>query len=152
MVGMDRMRRRRTFTILPVLTALAVCAFPLAASAETIALAAEMTGATQVPPNPSKGKGALTAAYDTETKTLTWSGTYAGLTGQPVAAHFHGPADTKMNAPVAVNLDKHASPFQGTATLTDAQAADLLAGRWYVNFHTPSYPGGELRGQVTRAK
>ena len=57
-----------------------------------------------------------------------------------------------MNAPVVVNFDKLVSPFEGTATLTEAQAADLLAGRWYVNIHTASYPGGELRGQVTIAK
>jgi hypothetical protein len=34
--------------------------------------------------------------------------------------------------------------------LTEAQAADLLAGRWYVNIHTAANPGGEIRGQVTR--
>jgi len=33
--------------------------------------------------------------------------------------------------------------------LTPAQAADLLAGRWYVNIHTARYPGGEIRAQVT---
>ena len=41
-----------------------------------------------------------------------------------------------------------ASPIKGEATLTDAQAADLLAGRWYVNVHTRAHPGGEIRGQV----
>ena len=137
---------------LAAFVALSMMLIPVAALAETVALAADLSGTVQVPANPSKGKGTLTATYDTDTKTFSWSGTYAGLTGQPIAAHFHGPADTKMNAPVALNMDKHASPFQGTATLTDAQAADLLAGRWYANFHTPSYPGGELRGQVVRTK
>ncbi len=42
------------------------------------------------------------------------------------------------------------SPVSGQATLTDAQAADLLAGRWYINLHTAANPGGEIRGQVTR--
>jgi hypothetical protein len=40
------------------------------------------------------------------------------------------------------------SPFKGSATLTDAQAADLMAGLWYVNNHTEAYKGGELRGQL----
>jgi hypothetical protein len=40
------------------------------------------------------------------------------------------------------------SPVQGRAVLTAAQAADLLAGKWYVNLHTAANPGGELRGQV----
>jgi hypothetical protein len=39
------------------------------------------------------------------------------------------------------------SPLQGSATLTDAQAADLQAGRWYVNIHTAANPGGEVRGR-----
>ena len=125
-----------------------------AAHAETITLIAEISGAAQVPPNPSKGTGNVTSTYDTATRVLAWKGIYSGLTGQPSAAHFHGPADTKMNGPVVVNFEKFASPFEGSATLTEAQAADLLAGRWYVNIHTPSYPGGELRGQVlvTKAK
>ena len=40
------------------------------------------------------------------------------------------------------------SPITGTATLTPAQAADLAAGKWYVNLHTAANPGGEIRGQV----
>ena len=150
------MRFDNTGTILPMISA-AFCAalllLPSApAAAEVIALTAEVSGTTQVPPNPSKGRGAMTATYDTETKTLTWSGTYSGATGQAIAAHFHGPAETTKNGPVAVNIEKFASPFQGSAVLTEAQAVELLAGRWYVNIHTPSYPGGELRGHVVRAK
>ena len=122
------------------------------AVAETITLIAEISGAAQVPPNPSKGTGTVTSTFDTATRVLAWKGIYSGLTGQPMAAHFHGPADAKMNGPVVVNFEKFASPFEGIATLTEAQAADLLAGRWYVNIHTPSYPGGELRGQVMKAQ
>jgi hypothetical protein len=42
--------------------------------------------------------------------------------------------------------------FEGQVTLTDAQAADLLAGRWYANIHTAARPGGEIRGQLERVK
>ena len=36
------------------------------------------------------------------------------------------------------------------ATLTDAQAADLQEGRWYINIHTAANRGGEIRGQVVK--
>jgi hypothetical protein len=145
-------RERRTWKNLMAITVFAWLSGSPPALAETITLIAEISGTAQVPPNPSKGTGVVTSTYDTVTRVLAWKGTYSGLTGQPMAAHFHGPADAKMNGPVAVNFEKFVSPFEGTATLTEAQSADLLAGRWYVNIHTPSYPGGELRGQVVKAQ
>jgi len=112
---------------------------------------AELKGSNQVPPLDVKGAGALTGTYDTTTKKLTWNATYTGLTGPATAAHFHGPADAKSNAGVVVpQKDGLASPMKGEATLTDAQAADLQAGRWYFNIHTDAHKGGELRGQVTK--
>ena len=47
-------------------------------------------------------------------------------------------------------ITPNASPFEGSATLTEAQATDLLAGKWYVNVHTEANKGGEIRGQVTK--
>ena len=67
------------------------------------------------------------------------------------AAHFHGPAEAGKNAGVAVPIPNAASsPVKGEATLTDAQAADLLGGKYYINIHTAANPGGEIRGQVTK--
>ena len=55
------------------------------------------------------------------------------------------------NAGVAVAIpNATSSPTEGSATLTDAQAADLMAGKYYVNIHTTANPGGEIRGQVTK--
>ena len=42
------------------------------------------------------------------------------------------------------------SPIEGTATLTENQAGDLLAGKWYANIHTAANPGAELRGQMVK--
>src|SRR6202167_317653 len=89
---------------------------------------ATLNGASEVPPNTSAGKGTADINYDAATKKLTWTLTYSGLSGPATAAHFHGPAEPGKNAGVAVAIAGAAlSPAEGSATLTDAQAADLLA-------------------------
>jgi len=140
----------------PALAAIACAAafsFVAPAFAAVVNLKAEMTAKNEVPPNQSKGKGEVTATYDTATKKLTYKGTYSGLSGPATAAHFHGPAAAGKNAGVQIPIFAGAaakSPFQGSATLTDAQAKELLAGQWYVNVHTAANKGGEIRGQVTK--
>jgi len=102
-----------------------------------------------VPPNPSPGTGSLDARLNTDSRVLKWKVTYAGLTGPVTAAHFHGPAAPGVNAGVVVPFSGDlSSPVTGESTLTSAQVADLMAGKWYVNLHTAAHPGGELRGQV----
>ncbi len=121
------------------------------AYAETINFKADLTGASQVPPVNTPGKGSLTATYDTETKRLSWKGTVSGLTGDATAAHFHGPAEPGKNAGVLVPAPGVKSgAFEGSATLTDDQAKALMAGQTYFNVHTAANPQGEVRGQVTR--
>jgi hypothetical protein len=120
-----------------------------AAKAEVINLKATMNAASEVPPTSSKGTGTVTATYDTASKKLSWKGSYSDLTGPATAAHFHT-GEPGQNGPVAVPITPNTSPFESSATLTDAQAADLLAGKWYVNVHTAANKGGEIRGQVTK--
>ena len=116
--------------------------------AATVTMKADLKAADEVPPNDSKGTGAVTATYDTATKMLSWKGSYKDLTGPATAAHFHGPSEPGKNAGVAVPITPNASPFEGTATLTEAQEADMMGGKWYVNIHTASNPNGEIRGQL----
>ena len=119
------------------------------ARAEVVNLKAAMNAGTEVPPNSSSGTGTLTATYDTASKKLSWKGSYSSLTGPATAAHFHT-GEPGKNGGVALPITPNASPFEGSATLTDAQATDLLAGKWYVNVHTEANKGGEIRGQVTK--
>lgn len=99
----------------------------------------------------SAGKGTATASLDTATKTLTWTVDYSGLSGPATGAHLHGPADPGANAGIVVPFTGNlASPIKGSATLTDAQIAQLEAGKWYVNIHTEANKGGEIRGQLVR--
>lgn len=121
------------------------------AFAETVNLKASLNASASVPPTNSSGTGNLQATYDTATKELTYTVTYSGLTGNATAAHFHGPADPDKTAGVVVPVQGSvAPPIKGTATLTDAQAADLLVGKWYFNIHTEANRPGEIRGQVTK--
>lgn len=131
-----------------VLAAMLVAAPAAFAATETYT--AELKGANEVPPNDSTGAGTLTATLDTATKELTFRVAFSGLSGPPTAAHFHGPAAANANAGVVVPVRDLNPPMQGKATLSDAQIADLQAGKWYFNIHTEKNKGGELRGQVLK--
>ena len=112
---------------------------------------ATLDAKSEVPPTTSAGTGTADIDYDAATKKLSWKLTYSGLTGAATAAHFHGPAGPADKAGVAVAIpNATTSPVEGSAMLTDAQAADLDAGKYYVNIHTAANPGGEIRGQVTK--
>jgi len=118
--------------------------------AANVNLKADLKGSSEVPPTDSKGTGSVTATYDTASKKLSWKGSVSGLTGPATAAHFHS-GEVGKNGGVAVPIagaDK--GSFEGSATLTDAQAQELMAGNWYVNVHTAVNKGGEIRGQVTK--
>ena len=108
-----------------------------------------MSSTQEVPPKSSAGTGTVKTTLDKDTRKLTWVVTYSGLSGPVTAGHFHGPATAGQNAGVVVPFTSTTSPIEGSATLTEAQMADLLAGKWYANLHTAANPGGEIRGQVT---
>ena len=109
----------------------------------------QLSGAQEVPPVATSGAGTADTTFDKSTNVLTWTVTYSGLSGPVTAGHFHGPAMPGANAGVVVPFTGDlSSPIRGKATLTAAQAADLTAGRWYVNLHTAKHPGGEIRGQI----
>ena len=121
-----------------------------AAQAEIVHFSATLTGAGENPANASQGKGELSAELETVEHVLVYRASYSGLSGAPTMAHFHGPANPGANAPPVVVVKDPTTPISGTAILTPAQQADLLAGKWYFNVHTQANPGGEIRGQVQR--
>jgi hypothetical protein len=109
-----------------------------------------LSGGAEVPPTDSKGSGTAQVMLDTATKQVTYKVTYSGLSGPAAAAHIHCGAAAGANAGVAVPFKDPASPISGSATLTDAQMADLEAGKCYVNVHTAANKGGELRAQLQK--
>ena len=122
------------------------------ASAATLHFTADLKGSSEVPANTTTGAGQVAATLDTSSRVFTYHVTYAGLTGPAVAAHFHGPALPGVDAPPVITMKTLASPIDGVATLTTAEAGDLQAGKWYFNVHTAEHKGGEIRGQLEAAR
>lgn len=119
------------------------------AQAEMLTFKADMTPGSEAPPAAnSHGSGQATVRIDTETKKVTWDIAVKDLTGDPTAAHIHGPAGAGVNAPPLVDMS--ANIMKGEGTVTDQQLADIQAGQTYVNVHTAQYPDGEIRGQLLR--
>jgi hypothetical protein len=101
--------------------------------------------------------------FDTETSTLSLAigyGSAAGftdLTGPATGMHIHGPAAVDATAPVVVNLQTNSFPAAnpasggvvfGNVLFTSEQVSNLFAGLLYVNIHTATNAGGEVRGQL----
>jgi hypothetical protein len=119
------------------------------AMAEVTNFKADLSAKNEVPPNDSKGSGSVSATYDSSSKKLTWKGSYSGLTGAATAAHLHT-GEKGKNGGVTVPIAPATSPLEGSATLNDQQAADLMAGKLYVNVHTAAHKAGEIRGQLVK--
>jgi glucose/arabinose dehydrogenase/plastocyanin len=100
---------------------------------------------------PGIGSGILLLAGNQ----LTVNISYRNLTTAASAAHIHGPASDSQTGGVLLDLGSlHGGSFStngyfaGTTTLTADQLGYLLEGRLYVNVHSSTYPGGEIRGQL----
>ena len=130
--------------------------FAVAAQAQTKTVTVQLTEAQEVPPHQGAGAGTAVLTLDPAAKSVSWKVTWQGLSSTAIMAHIHGPASPTTNAGVLVNLgpkgakmgDPLPNPLEGTATMTGAQWADLMAGKDYVNVHTTTNKGGEIRGQV----
>ncbi len=71
---------------------------------------------------------------DTDANKVSWKVTYEGLTGDPAAAHFHGPAKVGENAAPVVDISGNLS--EGTADVTPEQLQMIREGNTYINIHT----------------
>ena len=145
--------------------------------AAPILFTATLNGAQEPPPpvrvTPGIGSGLLTLDGNLLTVNVPF---FANLVAPTTDAHIHCCAPPGMNAPVAIGftptgfpLGVTAGSYSNTFSLLNAgiynpmflaahggtattAAADLtsalLSGLTYLNIHTTTYPGGEIRGQV----
>ena len=111
------------------------------------AMKVSLTGAEEVPPAKSDGKG--TGSFRVaEDGSISGSVTTEGLKG--TMAHIHQGAKGQ-NGPVIVPLTKNGDTYTvpDGRKLTPDQMKALKAGNLYVNVHSDRYKGGEVRAQLT---
>ncbi|MBC7842225.1 MAG: CHRD domain-containing protein [Gemmatimonadaceae bacterium] len=167
------MKEVRSWTRALAMTA-AIMATSTLASAQS--WTATLNGANEAPPNASPGTGSAT--FTLVGNVLTINGTFTGLTGNTSAAHIHcctasaltgtaGVATTTpsfagfplgvTNGSFLLTLDLTQASSYNAAFVTangsiEASRAALLAGmnggRTYLNIHTSTFGGGEIRGFI----
>jgi len=107
-----------------------------------------LTGANEVPANPSTATATATFALDPKTLELRAGVVTTGISG--TAAHIHSGA-VGVSGAVIVPLVQAADGSWVTPAgtfLTPAQFVTLRAGGLYVNVHSLAYLSGEIRGQI----
>ncbi len=127
---------------------LALC-FTFSASATTYNLSSTLDGAQAGTASPATGS--MSGTYDDVSNQLSYTITYTNLQGSISAMHFHGDAAAGANAGVKMGITTGASPISATATVAEADEPGVLNGLWYINIHTSTNGGGEIRGQVMSA-
>lgn len=117
-------------------------------------LRATLAGAYEVPPTQSRGSGYFEAVYRPSTKVLEYRLNLQGLSGPITMGYLQGPAAPGENAQrvAPINIPIYDNTISDGVTLTEEQAAQVLAGQWYVNVMTLQYPDGEIRGQILPLK
>lgn len=165
-----------TFGPAAVCAALATVSIVMVPSAQAATLfTTTMSGANENPPVPSAGIGfgQLTLADDMNSFSVLIN--FSGLSSNAVAGHVHCCSALGANAPVAIGFtvpSTTAGTIMGTYDLTLAStytSAFLTAsggtaasarstflnglgsGLAYLNVHTVTNPGGEIRGQLAGA-
>ena len=114
-----------------------------------------LSGLQEVPANASTGIGTGTVTYDAGTNVLSWIINWQGLSGSPIAMHFHiAPPGTNGSAGVHIMMFDTTSTgaaIGSSAAASPAFVTALLSGNTYINIHTLAFPAGEIRGQVVPA-
>lgn len=116
---------------------------------------ADPKGKNEVPPNASSATGRLVGLLSPNESRLDFALQTEGLINI-TAAHFHdGPKG--VNGPVIknINIDASTGAAIGSWTTTDliqpltpAIVSKLKSCGIYINVHTATFPGGEIRAQV----
>lgn len=95
------------------------------------------------------GSGTIAGLYDDVSNQLDYTITFSNLQGTVTNMHFHLGAPGVSGGVELGIPGPWSSPQVATGvSISEASETNLLAGNWYVNVHTSSFGGGEIRGQV----
>jgi hypothetical protein len=112
-----------------------------------------LNGTSEFPSNASPGTGFGQVVLNAAQNQITVDESWSGLTAPATASHIHGPAPAGMNAPVLFPFSGVPAATAGSIptqsfAITPTQVSDLFNGLYYMNVHTSTFPGGEIRGQL----
>ncbi|MBL8990239.1 MAG: CHRD domain-containing protein [Phycisphaerae bacterium] len=123
-----------------------------AAQAQVGVISFVLEGLQEVPPNASPATGQCDLTVNFTTGDWSLAGSFSGLVAPVFAAHIHGFAPAGANAGVLFNLvvpiGSTSGTISGAGNFTPTQLTNLIAGLMYVNVHSQSFQGGEIRGQI----
>lgn len=130
-------------------SAILVSALVGVAGAAVYTVNVTLNAAQENPTNGSTAVGSGTLIIDDVANTVNYNITHnvVGAT----AAHIHGSAARDKNAGVIIGFPTGTSPIVGTIAASPANIAIVKSGRSYVNIHSATFGGGEIRGQVPAA-
>jgi hypothetical protein len=116
------------------------------------AFKASLTASDETPPTASTGYGRMEARYLPTMQTLEWRLYFGRLSGPVTYAFLQGPdgVGNERADMVPINPPFEGNIQRGSVTLSPAQAADLMAGRWSVELRTAQFPQGEIRGVLVQ--
>lgn len=164
---------KRLFSLLAVVVALAALSGEV--KADPLVYTTTLRGTNEVPANASPGTGSGVVTVDGNMMTVSFN--FSGLIGNTTAAHIHCCTPPGANAgvatavptfpgfPLGVTSGSYTQTFDLTLASTynpafiaarggtvDGARAALLAGlqngQTYLNVHSSTFPGGEIRGQL----
>jgi len=149
--GLSAVQRSVVPLLVLLTTVIAGLAVSVSSAGAATLFSATLRGTQEVPPNASPAIGTATVLLGDDQTTITVTLVFAGLTGAAIAAHIHV-APPGVNGPILIPLIGFPATTSGayvqTFALTAAQVVQLQGGLFYINIHTPLYPGGEIRGQL----
>lgn len=149
----ERLKARsvRVMSVLAIVFSLAIVAEPV--HAQVVQITVRLNGAQEVPPVTTTGRGVARLTVNTTTRAISGNISFTNLSTPATAGHVHLGA-VGANGAVAIPLIGGVGARTGrmrippARVLTAAQMRALRRNGLYINIHTSTNPGGEIRGQI----